>query len=152
MAQAGYQHANHLASEIRTELRGNQTQMLALMKTFTESHTTDEDVSSDEDNVNHTANAVSQMTVQTETLKLLTELQKQLQRLTNEMKNTTKKSKSQHKKTPDNPLFKRANTEKYCWTHGACNHHSGECTRRAPGHQSDATKDNKKGGSEAFCN
>ena len=55
------------------------------------------------------------------------------------------------KKTPDNPSFTRANTDFYCWTHGACNHNSNACTRQAPGHKNNATKDNKQGGSKAFC-
>ena len=97
-------------------------------------------------------NAVTNMSIQTETLKVLQDLHKQLQNLTQEVKNGgQKKDKKDFKKTPDNPPFQRSNTEKYCWTHGACNHDSSECTRRAPGHKADATKANKKGGSKAFC-
>jgi RNA-splicing ligase RtcB len=38
----------------------------------------------------------------------------------------------------------------YCWTHGTSmnlHHDSGTCERQAPGHQHDATEDNKMGGS-----
>jgi len=41
--------------------------------------------------------------------------------------------------------------KKYCWTHGACNHHSNECELMAPGNKKEATFRNKMGGSEAFC-
>ena len=37
---------------------------------------------------------------------------------------------------------------KYCWTHGCCNHHGNACDNKAPGHKDNATKTNKLGGSE----
>ena len=149
MAQAGYQHANHLADEIRSEIRENQHQMVSIMKTFS---TQDyENEGQENDNI-HTANAVTQLSVQQETLKALMDLQRQLQSLTNEVKGSSKPSKNRFKKTPDDPPYKRDNTEHYCWTHGACNHHSNACSRRAEGHKADATKDTKMGGSKAFCN
>ena len=45
----------------------------------------------------------------------------------------------------------RRNTEKYCWTHGACAHSSAECQRPAIGHQPGATFENKMGGSRYYC-
>ncbi|GKY93435.1 hypothetical protein MPSEU_000311100 [Mayamaea pseudoterrestris] len=39
--------------------------------------------------------------------------------------------------------------KKYCHTHGHCGHTSKDCNRRAPGHQENATKNNKMGGNEA---
>ena len=45
----------------------------------------------------------------------------------------------------------RLNTSKYCWTHGACAHDSSECQSPAEGHKSEATFDNKMGGSSAYC-
>ena len=41
--------------------------------------------------------------------------------------------------------------QKYCWTHGACNHTSGDCTKRAPGHCVEATFQNMMGGSTKRC-
>ena len=46
---------------------------------------------------------------------------------------------------------KRWVIDKYCWTHGACNHNSNQCELMAPGHKQDATFNSKMGGSEAFC-
>ena len=40
---------------------------------------------------------------------------------------------------------------KYCWTHGRCTHTSNECLRKAPGHQDNATFDNKLDGSTYGC-
>ena len=51
-----------------------------------------------------------------------------------------------------NVPFRRADISQYCWTHGACNHNSKKCRNKKKGHQIDATFENKKGGSELFCN
>ena len=97
-------------------------------------------------------NAATTLNVQNETLKLLQELQKQLFNLSTEVKKKGgEKSKKDYKKTVDNPSFTRTITDKYCWTHGACNHESKDCTRQATGHRVEATKTNKLGGSKAFC-
>ena len=56
-----------------------------------------------------------------------------------------------NKKTPDNAAFQRIDKTEYCWTHGACNHKTGACNRKAPGHKSNATIANRLGGSNAFC-
>jgi hypothetical protein len=50
---------------------------------------------------------------------------------------------------PPNPLPAWIN--KYCWTHGCCNHHGRGCRDKAPGHKDDATKEAKLGGSEWGC-
>ena len=98
-------------------------------------------------------NAATTINAQSETLKVLQDLQKQLQTISQEVKNGGGNNgrKREFRKTPDDPPYTRANTEKYCWTHGACNHESKECTRRAPGHEAKATKPNQLGGSKAFC-
>ena len=56
-----------------------------------------------------------------------------------------------NRQTPDNATFNRADTTKYCHTHGACNHSSTECNRKAAGHKDTATRANRMGGSNAFC-
>ena len=56
-----------------------------------------------------------------------------------------------NQRTPDNASFNRVNTSTYCHTHGACNHTSAECNRKAPGHRNTATLTNRMGGSNAFC-
>ena len=151
MAQARFHHANHLASEIRGRLQENQQQMLALLRP----HTTEEPYAINnecEESQQQNALATTQLNVQTETLKLLSDLQKQLQNLTTEVKKKNDGGRRrQNRKTPDNPPFSRTNIQKYCWTHGACNHNSNECTRKAPGHKDEATKTNKLRGSKAFC-
>ena len=39
----------------------------------------------------------------------------------------------------------------YCWTHGAGNHKSCDCRNKKPGHQNNATFENRMGGSKAYC-
>ena len=152
MGQVGYQHTNHLTTEILNELRENQTEMLALITDFADqNHEIDLEYYENTDQV-FVANAVTQMSMQAETLKVLVELQKQLQNLSKDVKSGSGQGKKPAKKTPDNPPYTRAVTDKYCWTHGGSNHNSNECTRRATGHKSDATRANKLGGSQAFCN
>ena len=40
---------------------------------------------------------------------------------------------------------------KYCWTHGHCNHTRSSCESKAPGHKNEATMENKMGGSTYGC-
>ena len=41
----------------------------------------------------------------------------------------------------------RVGHNKYCWTHGLCNHISKECKNKKEGHKDDATFKNRMGGS-----
>jgi hypothetical protein len=50
---------------------------------------------------------------------------------------------------PNRPLPPWAT--KYCWTHGKCAHTSTRCNNQAPGHQSNATMENKQTGSMYGC-
>ena len=47
--------------------------------------------------------------------------------------------------------YRKRNTNYYCWIHGACAYQTSECKIPAPGHKSDATFEDKKGGSVDFC-
>ena len=62
-------------------------------------------------------------------------------------RNTTRRNR----KTPDNTSFQRLATNRYCWTHGACNHASGSCNRKEPGYQDVATTANRMDGSNTLC-
>ena len=56
-----------------------------------------------------------------------------------------------NRRTPDDATFNRRDESKYCHTHGACNHTSSDCNRKAPGHRNTATLTNRMGGSNVFC-
>jgi len=59
--------------------------------------------------------------------------------------NTTTTPKQNRR--PRNPY----KNQEYCWSHGACNHTSKECTQRATGHRDEATFSNMFGGSTKRC-
>ena len=48
-------------------------------------------------------------------------------------------SRKRNRRIPDNTSFPRRITDKYCHTHGGCNHVSGDFTRKADGHNAVAT-------------
>ena len=45
------------------------------------------------------------------------------------------------------PRRRKRNQQKYCWTHGACNHWGRDCRTKAEGHDDTATFQDRKGGS-----
>ena len=45
------------------------------------------------------------------------------------------------------PRRRKRNQQKYCWTHGACNHWGCDCRTKAKGHDNTATFQDRKGGS-----
>jgi hypothetical protein len=59
-----------------------------------------------------------------------------------------------HGQPPDNrPVSAAIKNKRYCWTHGvrvSINHNSENCRDPWPGHKSDATRDDKKGGKDAW--
>ena len=48
--------------------------------------------------------------------------------------------------------YRNPNQQKYCHTHGACNHHSRDCRSKADGHNDDATFNNRLSGSTRNIN
>ena len=92
--------------------------------------------------------------VQLEMLQLLRTMQQTLTANTNRQNEgnpTGQRRHNRNRRTPDDASFNRQVTNQYCWTHGGCNHSSGQCSRKAPGHQDGATFENHMGGSNAFC-
>ena len=59
---------------------------------------------------------------------------------------TTNHGSTSFKHQCTGPKEKR-NQMKYCWTHGACNHWGNDCRTPAEGHDSSATFQDRKGGS-----
>jgi len=153
MAQAGFHHANMLAKQLNTsieqQISSRDSELLALLQNIPglSSASTDSTSSEEESPQQHQANATSTNTVQLEILKLLKELSKDIK----QTKAAVPKRRVP-RKTPDNKHSPpRQDISKYCWTHGAGNHTSKECNRRAPGHKAEATLSNKMGGSTAYC-
>ena len=93
-------------------------------------------------------NAAITDNVQLEILRLLQNLQ---QPANVPEDNGGRRRRNRNRRTPDNASFERAVRNRYCWTHGACNHPSNQCRRKAPDHRDEATMENRLGGSNAFC-
>ena len=65
-------------------------------------------------------------------------------------RNNTARTQRSLQKTPDNASLPLKKTDKYCWTHGGSGHTSITCRAKAPGHQDNATSENRLGGSNAY--
>ena len=151
MQQAGYHHANMLAAQIRADFGNQNQQMMAMMQTLAENTTAGQtDAPPNATALEHpqqVANAVTN-DAQQEMLQLLRTMQQAI--TANGSPNAGRRGRN-NRRTPDNASFNRRVRDKYCHTHGACNHVSRDCTRKAPGHRDEATFENRLGGSNAFC-
>ena len=153
MQQAGYHHANHLAQQMRTDLDERNNEMMSIIQTAL-SHASSTP-SRDDTTISaltpgdHHANSVTADAVQLEMLQLLRQMQQGMQ--TTPSGAATASSVQVYRRTPNNATRPRRDTSKYCWTHGASQHTSLECERRAPGHRANATLNNRMGGSSAYC-
>ena len=158
MIQAGFHHANALAStineNIQTQISSRDSEILALLQNIpslvstpssSSENSTQEPTSQAQ--LSHQANVTINDNVQLQILQLLKELARDVKQ------NQPRRSQPRPaRKTPDGKNSPpRADTSKYCWTHGAGNHSSAECNRRAVGHKREATLTNKLGGSTAYC-
>ena len=159
MQQAGYHRANILAETIKTDMQSQLTENNDCLLQYFENMSTDEhsvpsQTETDLSSMTQTqlANALSQHNMQLETLQLLREWKASQGSTANPPSNDNNdSSKRKPQKTPDDATYPRSVTNKYCWTHGGCNHDSKDCKRRARGHQASATFSDKKGGSAAYC-
>ena len=170
MQQAGYHHANMLASQMRVDLNNQQADMLALMQGIVvQDQPPAQEVMEDNTPVQQVANAAVVDNVQLQMLQILQTMQaaqQQMQQQGNQNGASNQqangggnRNRNQNgggrqrvnRRTPDNATFNRRDTSAYCHTHGACNHTSMDCNKKAPGHKNTATLENRMGGSNAFC-
>ena len=91
---------------------------------------------------------VSDLTVQTmqKQMEMLQSMMAQMQNLHDATASNTQSRRNNHTSTRSNNTF-NPNQQKYCWTHGFCNHHSPDCRSKADGHRDEATRDTRLGGS-----
>ena len=158
MQQAGYHHANMLASQLRVDLNNQQTEMLAMVQNLViQDETPAQESRVEEQHAQHAANATIESNVQMQMLQILQAMQAAQANGNGNQYNGSGNQNGggrpprANKRTPDNASFTRLDKSKYCHTHGACNHASSECNRKAPGHRNTATLTNRMGGSNAFC-
>ena len=101
------------------------------------------------------ANSLSSDPVALEMLKLLKDIRTDMKKsrtTTTPLKTIKRKNESDQDETKKRKKpRRRLDVSKYCWTHGACNHHSKDCKFKAPGHKDGATFCNMMGGCKDFC-
>ena len=161
MQQAGYHHTNMLASQMRPDLNNQQVELLAMVQDLVEQPPAQE-IAEAPATEQQVANATIADNVQLQILRILQDMQNAQNGGGNQQgsrggnngggNNGGAAQRTRiNRRTPDTASFNRADTSKYCHTHGACNHSSSECNRKAPGHKNTSTRANRMGGSNAFC-
>jgi hypothetical protein len=145
LCQAGYHQAN-IADEIVNRLQAEQI--------------TREDTRIEE-TLQQLANAATNnpgTTTDTLIPQLLAQMQTMMTAMQSQQSTNNQKEDRTHTRPsltgprqgqPPNPLPTWIN--KYCWTHGRCNHHGHGCRDKTTGHKDEATKTNKLGGSDWEC-
>ena len=176
MQRAEFHHANAIAEEIgnqlQTHLEDRDSKMCAVLQQIPGLSETSSSSEDSQEEHAQAANSVVTHNVQLERLKLLREIQLDLKpdrrnkptRPTRPRFDTPKAPRVRfdtpnaprrpgyNRKTPDDKMRPwRDKISKYCWSHGACNHDGKDCEFKAPGHKEEATKENKMGGSKAYC-
>ena len=66
-------------------------------------------------------------------------------------RNNMARTQLNQQKTLENASLPRKKIDKYCWTHGGSGHTSITCRAKAPGHQDNATFENRLGVLNAYC-
>ena len=119
---------------MRTDLDTRNTEMMSIIQTALSHASTapscDDTTLSDLTPAHHQANSVATDPIQLEMLQLLRQMQQGMQ--TTPAGAAPSASVPGYGRTPKNSTRPRKDTSKYCWTHGALNHTSLECERRAP--------------------
>ena len=161
MQQAGYHHANMLAEAMKSDMERKNDEVISILQDVLSKSTAATEIESQLSAPSaHVANATSSDAIQLQMIQLLQQTQQDMKTCliatTNQHNNTSSPAPptpqpKRYRKTPDNCTFFRRLTEKYCWTHGGCNHFGKDCKTKAPGHKDDATLENKMGGSKAYC-
>ena len=154
MLQPGQHHANLLVSQIRDDMHTRNAEVMQLIQTvLTENENENEENEESEGNNVNSVNATVKDNVQVEMLRILRNIATNINNNNNNNSQNGQGggARRRPRKTPDNANFHRRVTNKYCWTHGGCAHNSTACTRKANGHQDNATFTNRMGGSNAFC-
>jgi hypothetical protein len=144
MEHAGFHQANFIASQLKDEVQSVQHNVLQLLK----KHEDDKENTPPPPPVKETANATiptdPALAMQMEMLKLIKSLQQEV----SELKNTPKDFRN----NPHSSNYRgRMNRNKYCWSHGGCNHKGRDCKSKREGHKDEATFFNRMGGSNSYC-
>ena len=146
------QQVNHIMDTMEVQKQQYLNAVTAseerILKAFTISMTSDSDSTAATSALTEpTLNSVSSDKVMLEMVKLLKEIKDDMK----EVKSNNKRKRNSQNNNNNNNNNNRFKRDKYCWSHGACNHDSKSCRRRLEGHQEEATFNNRMGGSNRFC-
>ena len=132
-----YKQANAMKLEIQDELQTVKSDILGVM------------IEKDKEleTINNTV-----LTISTQESELLTTMASTLESISQQLTAVKQQNKcylaTTNKPFTGMPFYRKAGYKwKYCFTHGACNHHSKDCSSKREDHQDDATFDNRMGGS-----
>ena len=163
MQQAGYHHANMLATQLEVTINTQGTEVLEMLQAMQ----LDKDAPNGDPHQppehqpiplqSPAANAAVQQDVQLEMLRILQSIQQSMNRGGNGGNGGGRGRRNgcggrngrggrgetrTHQRTPDDAIFPRQGTTKYYFTHGGSNHISSDCTRQTPGRNNAATREN----------
>ena len=155
--QTGYHHANMVMDKLRDTLTSRNNEMLAMMQQAFLMPTLPTNTQEGEEvPPNYQANATTPDKLQLEMLCILCQMQQDMNNNSNNSNNNCNSNNNNNNirsahKTPDDATFSPCDKHEYCWTHGACNHKSGDSRSKADSHNNTATLANRMDGSNAFC-
>ena len=150
MQYCGFHHANILAEQLRATIDTQGIEMLEMLQELVigNDNPPNEVIPPSTAPPDPAANDVAHTDVQMEMLRILQEIQQ------NNASHGARggrggrggrgfgrrgdRERTRH--TPDNASLPRCVTDKYCHTHGGCNHDSPDCTRKVDGHDDVATR------------
>ena len=148
----------YLKSDMLDKLEEAETKIINAVTEMSSSDSETETPPPSSDIEKPTANKTTNDIVTLEVLKILKEIQKDFRedrkrRRRNYNSEDITEDNNQRKKQNKKGGTKNCRTDisKYCWSCGAWNHPGKYCRRKKPGHKSEATFDNKMGGSTLYC-
>jgi hypothetical protein len=144
MKGTAFHRANMLADQVLQEVRSVQENVLEALEA-TSFNTEDKE---NDPPPQQQANIVA-TSVQTEILNTLRAMQGEIAAL--KRGNVCHQTSTDNNTTSGNIHRRTIDRSKYCWTHGAWNHHSKDCFKPREGHKKEATLENKMGGSTKKC-
>jgi hypothetical protein len=149
MSNTPFQQANQLAA-INTNLENVQTSVLASIQDLVDRQATTEQFLQSYEPA--PAPAPSASTTATMNATVNAEILTLLQQMQTQMANMQVNQNNNGGNNGTGPRNRRRTiTNKYCWSHGGCNHTSAQCRNKKQGHQDAATFTNRMEGSNDYC-
>ena len=147
MRSSACHHANSLASQVLSEVKSLQDNVLHVIDTHTSQIDT-ELYDAPPPPQAQADNTTTSDAVPLEMLRVIKDLQQEMK----EIKKSGQDAGNSTQKNGDKKKRVRKSTTKYPWSHGSCAHDSVDYSWKKVVHQDDSTVVEKKGGSTKWCN